>query len=80
MVYLLCMYAGSFSARLVAANKTSPYLTAGRVEYYFSGRWGSVCIDGYSRLDAVSQCRALTGSSTVLRYGRVGRSYYSGIG
>ena len=73
--YKLLFAIGPFSIRLVTINeKTSPNLTAGRVEFYFSGKWGSVCVNGFSRIDASSVCSALINSSTVLRYGRVGTS------
>ena len=61
--------------RLVAKNeRTSPYLTAGRVDIFYVGRWGTICNDGFSSSDAKALCHIVTGSSTVLAYGTVGNS------
>ena len=54
------------------ASQSKFNLTAGRLEVFFSGKWGSICTDGFSMSDAKVFCVALTGSSTVLRYGSVG--------
>ena len=53
---------------------TSANLTAGRVDVFYAGRWGTICDDGFSSSDAAALCYILTGSSTVLAYGRVGSS------
>lgn len=53
-------------------EKTSSDLTAGRVEVLHNGRWGTICNDGFGYTDASVLCQRLTGSSTVLKYGRVG--------
>ena len=64
---------GTFSGRLVSRNeKTSSTLTAGRLEVFFSGKWGAVCSDGFTSTDASVFCSVTTGSTTVLRYGPVG--------
>lgn len=47
-------------------------LTAGRVEVLYNGQWGTICWDGFDEADASVLCHILTGSSMVLRYGRVG--------
>ena len=52
-------------------ERTSSSLTAGRVEVFYSGRWGTVCSNGFDLTDARVLCQMLTGSSTVLRYGTV---------
>ena len=66
-------YAGSGDYRLVTKNgTTSRYLTAGRVDVFYVGRWGTICNDGFSSSDAAALCHILTGSSTVLAYGPVG--------
>ena len=59
------------AVRLVANEKTSPYLTAGRVELFYVGRWGTVCDDGFSSDDSVALCNILTGSRVALSYGGV---------
>ena len=53
-------------------ERTSSSLTAGRVEVFYSGRWGTVCSNGFDLTDARVLCQMLTGSPTVLRYGTVG--------
>ena len=52
--------------RLVGKNeKTSPYLTAGRLEIFFVGRWGTVCsFDPLVFDSADTVCKILTGSKT----------------
>lgn len=56
--------------RLVTKNeRTSPSLTAGRVEIFHDRRWGTICSKGFSLNDAQVLCQALTGSSSVLKYG-----------
>lgn len=52
-------------------GRTSPYLTAGRVEVLHNGQWGTICGDGFDMDDAAVLCQRLTDSSTVLRHGRV---------
>ena len=67
--------AGTSAVRLVTTNgATSVNLTAGRVEVFYVGRWGTICDDGFSSSDAAALCHNLTGSSTVLAYGTVGSS------
>ena len=53
---------------------TSVNLTAGRIDVFYVGRWGTICDDGFSPSDAAALCHILTGSSTVLKYGIVGSS------
>ena len=64
---------GSSAVRLVSKNeKTSAYLTAGRLDIFFVGRWGTICTEGFHSSDAVAICSILTGSTSVLGYGAVG--------
>ena len=61
------------AVRLVSKNEqTSPYLTAGRLDTFFVGRWGTVCTNGFTSTDARALCSILTGSTSVLSYGAVG--------
>ena len=53
-------------------QKLSRYLTAGRVEIFFAGYWGTICNNGFTPSAAQELCRILTGSSSVLAYGTVG--------
>ena len=67
--------AESSAVRLVTTNgATSANLTAGRVDIFYAGLWGTICNDGFSSSDARALCHILTGSSTVLAYGTVGSS------
>ena len=66
-------YTGPSSVRLVTTNgATSVGLTAGRVDVFYVGQWGTICNDGFSSSDAAALCHILTGSSGVLAYGTVG--------
>ena len=57
---------------MIEGNKTSNSLTAGRIEIFFAGRWGSICSDGFTLQDAMGLCHFLRGSTGVLAYGAVG--------
>ena len=60
--------------RFVSKNEgISTSLTAGRVEIFFAGRWGTVCSDNFTISDATGLCHSVTGSSSVLAYGAVGQ-------
>lgn len=62
----------SGTIRLVTKGEhTSSALTAGRLEVYHSGQWGTVCGDGFHSTAATIACRQL-GFSTYLSYGTVG--------
>ena len=53
-------------------GKVSGYLTAGRVEIFYAGQWGTICSNGFTSSDAQGICHILTGSELVLAYGTVG--------
>ena len=60
--------------RFVSKNgRLSNSLTAGRVEIFFAGRWGTICSDKFTLSDAMGLCHILTDSTAVLAYGTVGR-------
>ena len=64
--------------RLVGKNEmTSPYLTAGRLEIFYVGRWGTVCrLDPLVFGSADTVCKILSGSATAsaMKIGQVGDS------
>jgi hypothetical protein len=55
--------------RLVARNgQTSRYLTAGRLEVYYNGQWGTVCANYFRALEAVTACNQLGFPDGYLHY------------
>ena len=59
------------SIRLVSSSgSTSSSLTAGRLEVYYSGQWGTVCNYFFGVSDARAACREL-GYTSYLQYGSV---------
>ena len=71
MSLFLCL---TESLRLVTVGgNTSTNLTAGRLEVYHSGRWGTVCSSGFYSTAATIACRQL-GFTTYLSYTTVGSS------
>ena len=59
------------SVRLVGLRGvTSSNLTAGRLELYYNGRWGTVCDSGFGANEALTACRQL-GFMGYLEYGAV---------
>ena len=62
------------SIRLVTKiERTSPSLTAGRLEILYNSQWGTVCNNGFGYAEARVACRQL-GFSSYLTYGTVGVS------
>ena len=63
----------SGTLRLVARDgHTSSTLTAGRLEVYYSGQWGTVCDDNFGVSEANVTCTQLGFSSGYLDYTTVG--------
>ena len=64
--------AGEGDVRLVGS--TGPF--EGRVEYFHSGEWGSVCDDGWDTHDATVVCRQLgyPSAQSAISNGRFGES------
>ena len=64
--------------RLVNRNgQTSSSLTAGRLEVYYSGQWGTVCDDNFFQTEADVACRQLGFSEGALDHTNVGSSISS---
>ena len=75
---ILCPYHTAQSSgqlRLVGRNGvTSSSLTAGRLEVYYNGQWGTVCDDLFGSSEATVACRQL-GFSDYVNYGTISMRY-----
>ena len=61
--------------RLVARNgRTSSSLTAGRLEVYYNGEWGTVCNDEFVATAARIACNQLGFSAGYYHYETIGSS------
>ena len=59
------------AVRLVTSSgSTSSSNTAGRLEVYYNGQWGTVCNDGFGSYNARTACLQL-GFSSYINYGSV---------
>ena len=74
IIYFKCLIGqSSGDLRLVARDgRTSPSLTAGRLEVYYSGQWGTVCDDNFQATEARIACNQLGFSEGYLDYDTVG--------
>jgi hypothetical protein len=66
----MLMLVSEGALRLVNSNDASPdtLFSAGRLEIYLRGQWGTVCDDGFGFEEGDVACRQL-GFYTVNRYG-----------
>ena len=69
----ILLYVGEHDqGRLRFINFTYIFSTAGRLEIYLNGHWGTICSVGFGPEDAILACNQL-GYRTYRRYGTVGQ-------
>ena len=67
----LSFYFSDESLRLVSSNApTTTFLSAGRLEIYKEGEWGTICGSGFGLTEARLACRHL-GFKDVTNFGNV---------
>ena len=74
------LYSGQSNGdlRLVARDgRTSSSLTAGRLEVYYSGEWGTVCDDNFGATAARIACNQLGFTDGYSDYETIGSSFSS---
>ena len=67
-----CYSIADYMGELRFVNLTHTFSSAGRLEIYLNGKWGTICDDGFGIEDATLACNQL-GYETYLSYGTVGR-------
>ena len=65
-------FIAGYTGELRFVNNTDAYSTAGRLEIYLNGQWGTICDDGFGSDDATLACKQF-GYETYTRYGTVGQ-------
>ena len=69
---MLCILGEHNQGRLRFVNSTYIFSSAGRLEIYLNGHWGTICNNGFGSDDATLACNQL-GYRTYQQYGAVGR-------
>ena len=61
-----------YTGQLRLVNNTSNFASAGRLEIYLNGRWGTVCDNGFGQEEATLACNQL-GYASYETFGTVGQ-------
>ena len=69
--YIIVLHTGDAIRLVTKGEHTSPNLTAGRLEVYHNGQWGTVCNTAFYSVEATVACRQL-GFSSYIDYETVG--------